>query len=288
MNKSFTILVVLAVFLGLGSLFLIKKFVESEKAKVLASVPQQTEVKPIETRDVLIAKDNLEAGTPLTDLNVGVVKMPSDIVPETALTSMDQIKDRFATQMLFKGDLILEGKVRTKDQLPKASLMISPGKRLISVRVDEVKASGFMIKNGDFVDLVGSFEVQDEMLPIGMDKPVGDRITVTFLQRVRVFDIIHGAVSGSNQGEDGQNAQRMAQGTTATFEVTPAEADIISNAEDVASNLWLVLRRFDDEEIKPPRSELEAKIIASLQRVATKAPPPPEPVKPAPARKQVF
>jgi len=286
LNKSFTILVVLALFLGIGSLVLIRKLVESERAKALAERPAATEVKAVETRDVLIAKDNLETGTPLTDLNVGLVKMPADIVPETALTSLDQIKERFAMQTLFKGELILDGKARTKDQLPKASLMITPGKRLISVRVDEVKASGFMIKNGDFVDLVGSFEVKDEMLPPGMDQPIGEKITVTFLQRVRVFDIIHGTAATGNE-EDKSN-QRMAQGTTATFEVTPEQADIISNAEAVASELWLVLRRFDDDEIKKPRSSLEEKVIASLHRTDIQAPPPPEPVKPTTTRKTVF
>jgi pilus assembly protein CpaB len=287
LNKSFTILVVLALFLGLGSLFLIRKLVESEKAKALANAPAQTPTKQVETRDVLFVKDNLETGTPLTDLNVGVTKVPVDLVPESALTSLDQIKDRFAMQNLFKGEFLLDGKARTRDQLPKASLMITPGKRLISVRVDEVKASGFMIKNGDFVDLVGSFEVKEEMLAPGSELPIGSRITVTFLQRVRVFDIIHG-ISGASAGDE-QSNQRLAQGTTATFEVTPEEADIISNAETIASSLWLVLRRFDDEAVRAQRSPLEEKIIASLKRTNIKAPPPPpEPTKAPAQRKTVF
>lgn len=288
MNKSFTILVVLALFLGLGSLFLIRKLIESAKAEALANAPVQTEVKAVESKDVLFVKDNLETGTPLTDMNVGVTKAPTDLVPETALTSLDQIKDRFAVQNLFKGEFLLEGKVRTRDQLPKASLMITPGKRLISVRVDEVKASSFMIKNGDYVDLVGSFDVKEDMLTPGTELPIGSRITVTFLQRVRVFDIIHGN-AGAAKEDEGSN-QRMALGTTATFEVTPEEADIITNAESVAGALWLVLRRFDDDQVRPPRSPLEEKIIASLQRKDIKiaSPPPPEPTKAPAQRKTVF
>jgi Flp pilus assembly protein CpaB len=117
--------------------------------------------------------------------------------------------------------------------------------------------------------------------------PIGSRITVTFLQRVRVFDIIHG-ISGASAGDE-QSNQRLAQGTTATFEVTPEEADIISNAETIASSLWLVLRRFDDEAVRAQRSPLEEKIIASLKRTNIKAPPPPpEPTKAPAQRKTVF
>lgn len=289
MNKSFTILVALAVLLGLGSLFLIKKFVESEKARALASAPAVSQVKPVETKDVLFVKDDLQTGTPLTDLNIGVTKAPVDIVPETALTSLDQIKDRFAMQSLYKGEFLLQPKARTREELPKASLMIEPGKRLISVRVDEVKANGFMIKNGDFVDLVGSFDVKEEMLPTGSVLPIGDKLTVTFLQRVRVFDIVYGSsVTGSEKSDEGQGSQRMARGTNATFEVTPAEANIISNAESVASTLWLVLRRFDDTTITPPATPTEEKIIASLQRNDISAPPPAAPIKPTNQRKTVF
>jgi pilus assembly protein CpaB len=287
LNKSFTILVVVALFLGIGSVFLTVKLIESEKAKALANAPVQPETKQVETRDVLFIKDNLETGTPLTELNVGVTKAPVDLVPEGALTSLDQIKERFAMQKLFKGEFLLDGKARTRDQLPKASLMITPGKRLISVRVDEVKANSFMIKNGDFVDLVGSFEVKEDMLTPGSEMPIGSRITVTFLQRVRVFDIIYGN-SGAGEGGEKDN-QRLAQGTTATFEVTPEEADIISNAETIATSLWLVLRRFDDESVRAPNNPLEEKIIASLKRTGIKAPPPPsEPTKPAAPRKTVF
>lgn len=287
MNKSFTILVTLGLLMGIASFFLAVKLIESEKAKALANVPVPTETKQVETRDVLIVKDNLETGTPLTELNVGVTKAPVDLVPESALTSMDQIRDRFAVQNLFKGQFLLDGMARTRDQLPKASLMITPGKRLISVRVDEVKANSYMIKNGDFVDLVGSFEVKEDMLPPGSEMPIGSRITVTFLQRVRVFDIIYGTSAAGQGGEQGN--QRLAQGTTATFEVTPEEANIISNAETIATSLWLVLRRFDDESIRAPGNPLEENIIASLKRTNIKAPPPPaEPTKPPPQRKTVF
>lgn len=276
----------LALFLGIGSLFLIKKLVESEKEKVRREMPQQVEVKQVETRDVLFAKDDLELGTPLTDLNVGVMKAPVDVIPETALSSLDQIKDRFAMQNLFKGQFILDPMARTKEQLPKASLMITPGKRLISVRVDEVKASGFLIKNGDYVDIMGSFTLNPDDIPKGGFQPMFGKITVRFLQRVRVFDIIHGSVVAANQ--DGSGQGRMAIGTNATFEVTPQQADIIANAEMVADSLWLILRRFDDEEIIPPSNKTEEVIIASLQRTTAAPAPPPEPTRPAAPRKTVF
>lgn len=288
MNKSFTILIGLALLLGAGSLFLIKRLVETEreKAKALLPPPTAAQEPTVEMSSVLVVKENLETGTPLTDMNVGIEQLPKKVVPEGALTSMEQIKDRFAVQNLFKGQVLFDAEARTREELPKASLMITPGKRLISVRVDEVKANGFMIKNGDFVDLVGGFEVPAEMLPPSADRPLGNRITVTFLQRVRIFDIVHGT-SGNPQDNQNQGAGRMAMGTTATFEVSPQEADIITNAESTASSIWLVLRRFDDETITAPKTDLEKNIIASLLRTTPEAPVAPPPPA-APKRRPVF
>jgi Flp pilus assembly protein CpaB len=287
LNKSFTILIVLALFLGIGSLVLIKKLVESEREKALASRPAAVE--KVQTAPVLIVKDNLETGTPLTDLNVGVKQIPQDMMPEGAMSSLDQIRDRFAVQQLFKGEMLLEAKAKTKDQLPKASLMIEKGKRLISVRVDEVKANGYMIKNGDYVDLVGSFNVTEEMLKPGSEKPIGDKLTVTFLQRVRVFDIVHGdAAAAPQDGSSADNSKgRIAMGTNAAFEVTPQQAEIITNAESIAGSIWLVLRRFDDDVVFPPTNDLEKGIIDSLQRSekSVVAPPPPPKTE---KRKTVF
>jgi Flp pilus assembly protein CpaB len=291
LNKSFTILVFLALVLGAGSIFLIKKIIDVERQKALDSrgvVPTATE--QIEMGDVLYVKDNLETGTPLTDMNVASRKVPASAIPETALRTMEQIKDQFAFQPLFKDEWLLQPKIRSRDNLPKASLMIEPGKRLISVRVDEVKANSFLIKNGDFVDLVGSFNVDADNMPAA-NPPLGQKITVTFLQRVKIFDIVHGS-SVPNQGAEGAEAgqARMAMGTNATFEVTAQQAEIITNAETVANSMWLVLRRFDDEGIYEATSDLERKIISNLVRsdqVVSKPAPPPVSV-PVQQRKTVF
>jgi len=293
LNKSFTILVILALILGGVSIFLIKKIIDVERDKFRTSAPVvEGQADKIEMGDVLFVKEDLQMGTPLTDMNVGVVKVPASVIPETAIRSMDQIRDLFAFQALFKNEWLLQPKARPRESLPKPSLVIEAGKRLISVRVDEVKASSYLVKNGDFVDLVGAFEVEPELMP-SKNPPIGKRITVTFLQRVKVFDIIHGSqVSGSADGAGGQANEggRLAMGTNATFEVTPMEAEIITNAESVSSSIWLALRRFDDVSVNEPRNELEKGIIANLNRTHVNVPevvPPPE--KPAtPTRRTVF
>lgn len=279
----------LALILGAVSLFVIKKMIDVAKQDALKSRPViDTPAEKIEMGDVLYVKDNLDTGAALTEMNVGMHKVPANVIPATALRSMDQIKDQFAFQPLYKDEWLLQPKVRSKDKLPKASLMIEHGKRLVSVRVDEVKASSFLIKNGDYVDLVGSFPVEGDNLP-SSNPPIGQKITVTFLQRVKVFDIVHGSAA-TKDGETAEGGQeRMAIGTNATFEVTSAQAEIITNAESIAGSIWLVLRRFDDDTVYAPTSELERKIISNLirndQNVSKPAPPAPAPVQ---SRKTIF
>ncbi|MDD5260636.1 MAG: Flp pilus assembly protein CpaB [Methylacidiphilales bacterium] len=297
-KKGLTFLIILALALAGLSIYLFKTLLDNAKAQ--ANVAPAPQPEQMEMQKVLIAKEDIPMGKPIGLLDVDTVDFPQKFTPPGALKSMDDLNGKLSAQLIPKGDILLDKKVALPNQLPRASMIVEPGRRLVSIRVDDIKANGYLVKNGDYVDLVGTFPIPD-----GMAKP-GDtankNLTVTFLQRVKIFDIIYGDEAGSTgqetsgtgpgvgKGKNPAGDKRMARGTaTATFDVTPHEAELILTAEGQASNLMLMLRRFDDETITPPPSDLYKDLITNLSGESARKKVEEAPVQPAPQpRKRVL
>ncbi len=297
-KRGLTFLIILALALAGLSLYVFKTLLDNAKAQ--AKVVEAPQVEHMDMQKVLIAKEDIPMGKPVGLLDVETVDFPQKFVPPGALKSMEDLNGKLTAQLIPKGDILLDKKVANPSQLPRASMIVEPGRRLVSIRVDDIKANGYMVKNGDYVDLVGTFPIPD-----GLAKP-GDtankNLTVTFMQRVKVFDIIYGdeaggtgqeasgTAAGAGKGKNPAADKRMARGTaTATFDVTPHEAELILSAEGQASNLMLMLRRFDDETITPPPSDLYKDLITNLSGESTRKKVEEPPVQPAPQpRKRVL
>jgi len=218
--------------------------------------------------EVIVTKEAITIGSSFTQFNTEIKAMPEDFVPAGAIKSFEELNDKIAMHNIPMNDMLLNAKVGTPSALPKASAVIPTGKRLVTIGVDDQSAAGFTVKNGDFVDLVGIFEVSAELLE-QEEMPIGQSLSVTFLQKVEVFDIVHGQTSAPTGGEDGEDVEnpdagRLAQGTTATFIVSPKEAEVILGAQRASDSVYMLLRRYDDEGIIEQPSTLHERIANRL------------------------
>jgi Flp pilus assembly protein CpaB len=183
--------------------------------------------------------------------------------------------------------------------------MISPGMRLISIPINQTRSTSFLVKNGDYVDVVGNLEA--EIYSPTTQQNVNTKITKTVLQKVKVFDIQYGAVIPED--EEGAPAattkkkpkkssanvdmNRMGRGTTATLEVTPEDAEKLQALVSMASDFALVLRRFDDNNTASISGGITPDIllrgmISSSDNQAPVAVIPVAPTEPAQQKKRKF
>ncbi len=277
MNKSFNFLIIAALLLGVASIFLIIKYVDARVKKASEAAP----TKEYTMKPVIVAKEAIVAGDSFTKYNTEIRTMPDEFLPPNVISDLEELTEKIALYSIPVGDMLLTSKVGQPTQLPKASAIIQKGKRLITIPVDDQSAAGYTVKNGDHVDLVGIFNVTPDLIE-REEAPIGGSLGVTFLQRVEVFDIIHG--SSANAGEAGNqgmtdgaestevaSAGRLAQGTTATFMVSPQEAEVILAASTVAESIYMMLRRYDDEEITPQPSTLHERIANRMTGELEKA-----------------
>lgn len=291
-GKSFNFLIVLAVLLALFVIVLMNRYISATKRDAREQARLEFgKVEKVDMAKVLVSKIEIQGGMAVTSDMVEVKEIPVKFVPSGALKSPDEVNGRLAAHFIAPEEMIMDTKLRTKERLNKASMMIEKGKRLVSVSVNDLKSASYLVKTGDRVDLIGTFTV-----PGGTTGPTGEltdaSLTTVFMQKVKIFDIVYGNETSTEQeskkkGKESGGVPRLARGTTATFEVSPKEAEIILAAERQGAPIAMALRRYDDEEIIQPQGTLSTEPFKGFMP-EPEAPPEIEAPPPPPTRKKVF
>ncbi len=187
---------------------------------------------------VLVAKKNIAAGTPIERSMLTVRKYFKEFVPKDAVSVKDVTRILGVPPKvdIKKGEPILASHFREGGVAGLSTRFLSgailPGERAITVRVDEESGVAGLIRPGDYVDILGTFN------------KIGGNVvsqTVTILQSVPVLAI------GSQVGT-ALNKNRVRTGRhyrTITLSVTPEEAELIEFARR-KTKLIFVLRNPED------------------------------------------
>lgn len=197
--------------------------------------------------------------TIITDRMVRVVSVEKAMAPwgdgdrKAYPASVDQVVGRIAMVRLAVQEPIRKERLAAKDDLRAVSFIIEQGKRAVTIPINLVRGVGGFIRQGDFVDVLGSFTV-----------PGGQNITKNILRKVRILivDKTYLKEKGEKSEEELEEEPTEAaaepqpgvpQSSTqaynnlgmVTFEVTPAEAEklVLASAK---IPLTLVLRNPND------------------------------------------
>ncbi len=113
--------------------------------------------------------------------------------------------------------------------------------RAISINVTGSSSVSGLIRKGDYVDVIGTFDFPDDNGKIKR----GDPVTCTVLQRVLVL------ATGNDRPTERALGERNASGrngsySLVTLSVTPREAEILAFAENIKGRLMLTLRNGKD------------------------------------------
>ncbi len=187
---------------------------------------------------VLVAKKNIAAGTPIERSMLTVKKYFKEFVPKDAVSVKDVTRILGVPPKvdIKKGEPILASHFREGGVAGLSTRFLSgailPGERAITVRVDEETGVAGLIRPGDYVDIMGTFN------------KIGGGVvsqTVTILQSVPVLAI------GSQVGTklDKNRVRTARRYRTITLSVTPEEAELIEFARR-KTKLVFVLRNPED------------------------------------------
>ena len=216
----------------------------------------------VATQNVVIASADVPEGTQLTAATLAVVQLPVAAVPAGSYTSPDSVVGRVSRIPIFKGEAIVPGRLAPDGTAGGIEVKILPGKRAMSVRIDDVAGIAGMVQPNSRVDV---------MLTTRDETSQGGQVSKLFMSNMRILSV------GSQvaRGEDG----RPINAPTATLEVTPAEAERLALAVREGA-IQLVLRGYGDPDSVQTTGAKRGDLLTQVDN----GPPPAPASAPAPRR----
>ena len=202
---------------------------EPEKQIVEVSKPS------IELEQVLVAETDIPIGTNIKPDMLRWQDWPRDAVSKGFMTRVananarDEMEGAIARGAFFKGEPLRESKLVRSDR-GYMSAILPAGQRAIATTIStETSAGGFILPN-DRVDVIMTrrFKGGNE----------DQFITETVLENIRVL-----AIDQSVEEKDGES---VVVGETATLQLTPRQAEVLTVAQQMADRLALTLRSVED------------------------------------------
>ncbi|MGK6305998.1 Flp pilus assembly protein CpaB [Variovorax sp. DT-64] len=186
----------------------------------------------IASNKVVVAVVDIELGSRINPQMLSTIDWPSGSVPVGAFKEMKDVQERVAKVSLLRGEAILEGKLAPIGTQGGLSAVISPGKRAMTVRVnDVVGVAGFALP-GNFVDVVVNAQ---------QDKGKGEenrQISKTVLEHVLVLAVAQ---------EAGRDDTKPKVVSAVTLELSLEDSEKLDLARSVGT-LSLVLRNQVDKD----------------------------------------
>ena len=172
--------------------------------------------KPPEMVKVLVAAKDIPIDTKIDQTHLKLVEMPPASAPAGHLTSADQILGKRLKEAVYQGEVILGRRLLDDSAASMLSVTLTPGKRAVAVRVDDIiGVSGFILP-GSHVDIIST---------------KGGQGAQTVLQDIKVLTV------GQTMTAEGGTLKAG----SVTLEVDPRQAEILLQTTERGS-IRLALR----------------------------------------------
>jgi pilus assembly protein CpaB len=215
------------------------------------------------TTKVVVATSDINLGERVTPEAVKTVDWPATSVPPGTFSDVQKLEGRVLKEGALRGEPILEAKLSPKGTTGGLSAVIDPGKRAITVRVNDViGVAGFALP-GNYVDII----VNTQKDGATQSQQTEQKISKTVLEHILVLAVAQ---------EVGRDETKPKVVDAVTLEVTPEQAEAIDLARSIGT-LSLVLRN----QVDPKQADTAGVTRASLLKIAEPAPAP-APVRAAP------
>jgi pilus assembly protein CpaB len=233
-----------AVVLGLAAALLSWNYVQraGQGARQAALVP------------VIVAATDIPVRTQITPQMLQVKEVAADARHPKAFTAVEQVTGKVTNLPIAAGEQVLSTKFFLRKEDSGLAFRVPPGRRAVSVSVNEVVTAGGLINPGDFVDVIGLFSTNSGS---GGSAQTQDTATIV-LQNIEVLAVAQslggvaepqGALAGVTGGNkaDPQRQEAVARPNARTFTlaVTPEEAQRLILAEE-KGKIRLALRAVED------------------------------------------
>lgn len=239
MNLARILVLVVALVAGGAAAYLAMTMINQEPEPATAPEIAVTEptLPAMEIDEILVALQDIPLGNTLDANELIWREWPRSAIAGNYILrseypeAIEEITGAIARGTFFAGEPVTQGKLaRTDGGL--LSAMLPAGMRAVALMIStDTSAGGFILPN-DRVDVIMTRQVED------FENGAPRYVTETILGNVRVLAI--------DQSIAEQNGEAVVIGSTATLELTPMQAEILTVAQQIADRLTLSLRSLAD------------------------------------------
>jgi pilus assembly protein CpaB len=228
----------------------------------------------------VVAKQDIPARTKITTSMVEVRQVPADTSSELAYADLSQVVGQVTRYPIATNEQVLSTKVVSLQSVAKTgdslSYVIPEGRRAISIQVSEVVSSGGLVLPGDYVDVIGVFDV---IFGVGDQETTADKyFSRIILQNIEVLAVAQTVVDTASEataasatatsGAEATGEQRVRntdaapvpKASTVTLSATPQEAQLLFLAEENGV-LRLAVRPYGDATVQDVPFVAESELI---------------------------
>src|SRR5689334_15471626 len=218
----------------------------------------------VATRPLVVAAKSIPEGTAIDRASLSVREWPVATVPAGAFASTDSLIGRVTRVAVFEGEPLVPGRLAPSGTGPGIEVKITPGKRAMALRINDVAGVSGLIQPNSRVDV---------LVQIRNDANNGKLISKLFMENMRVLSV------GTAVERDAEG--KPIQAATAALEVTPQEAERLAIAASQGS-IQLVLRGYGDPDSVQTKGANTGDVLSQLGSAPERVVEAPKPRRPAP------
>ncbi|RTZ15227.1 Flp pilus assembly protein CpaB [Vibrio aquaticus] len=214
------LLLLLSIAFGLGAVFFAKQWMDSQ-------LQPQTEVEVVEREPVIIAAQEILAGTIIEEQHISSKLLEKDWRNEQQYTQAEELLGQVVANTIYPGEIIHPGRLSSSGEGATLASLIPENKRAVTIRVNDViGVAGFLLP-GNKVDILSTVKYGKNSAS-----------TSTVLKEIKVLAVDQTARTKEN---------KPVIVRAVTLEVSPREAEKLLSAQSRGS-IQLTLRNPYDEE----------------------------------------
>ena len=240
-----------------------------------------------QTKTVVVATEDIKEFEVIDESKLQQIERPSEFVEPSALDNPVDAVGQLALAPIKKGEQVLDTKLVLPGKSTGLSMQVSPGKRAVTVPVDEIRGVSKLINPGDRVDIVAAVDDGKGVNKIKKIRTMLQDVPVLATGQSIVDNLPIKIIKGDEDNYEVHNLRVSKEYKTLTLEVSPSDAQVLFFLQASGAPLYMSLRNPNDRFVNPLKT---VGINDALNRVIKRKPtkvakPRPKP-KPKPKRRK--
>lgn len=233
---------ILLLMLGVAAFIVFTQARRLSQTSQPVAVAPVVEIEKVEYVDILVAADNVAAGTHLYSTSIEWREWPVEALSPAFITSEDrpdaieELTNSIVRTPIIQGEPISEMKLVKAGESGIIAALLKPGMRAVTTRISVDTAAGGFILPGDRVDIILTESIQQRNTNAGG----GSQTQRVFVAKT-IFSDVHVLAIDQTYATAPEDGMATVIGSTATFEMSQGDAEILQEAV-AKGDLSLTLR----------------------------------------------